>query len=127
MGHARAGLFDFTEISMTTNAAKIFEQHGKQLLLALVGDECLAPFWPLGTGANRAVLSAMDAAWCVRSFGKVSEEELLQERENVYRLLSQTDHHSLKHNFKAYTIDPRTRYPNIPHKPIDVNEVYVRM
>lgn len=33
-----------------------------------VGDALVEPFWPLGTGANHAVLSAMDASWIVKQF-----------------------------------------------------------
>ena len=38
----------------------------KQLLGILVGDALVEPFWPLGTGANRAILASQDAAWSVK-------------------------------------------------------------
>ena len=40
--------------------------------------------------------------------------QVLEERENIYSLLSQTTDDSLKTNFTKFTIDPRTRYKNIP-------------
>ena len=40
--------------------------------------------------------------------------QVLEERENIYSLLSQTTDNSLKTNFGKFTIDPRTRYKNIP-------------
>jgi len=44
------------------------------------------PFWPLGTGANRAVLGAMDAAWMVKSFreGAKGCDEILHDAQVVY-------------------------------------------
>jgi hypothetical protein len=41
-------------------------QEGNKLLVALVGDALIEPFWPLGTGANRAILSALDTTWMVK-------------------------------------------------------------
>ena len=39
---------------------------------------------------------------------------MLEERENIYSLLSQTTDDGLKTNFAKFTIDPRTRYKSIP-------------
>merc|ERR1711902_415898 len=39
---------------------------------------------------------------------------VLEERENIYNILSQTTDDGLKSNFAKFTIDPRTRYKNIP-------------
>jgi hypothetical protein len=44
----------------------LFFKQEKQLLGILVGDALVEPFWPLGTGANRAILSSLDAAWSVK-------------------------------------------------------------
>ena len=64
----------------------------------------------------RGFLSAQDTAWMIRSWSMVNSNPLqvLEERENIYSLLSQTTDDSLKTNFTKFTIDPRTRYKNIP-------------
>ena len=38
---------------------------------------------------------------------------VLRERENIFKLLSGTNPESLQKNYKAYTIDPFTRYSNL--------------
>merc|ERR1711887_335348 len=40
--------------------------------------------------------------------------QVLEERENIYSMLSQTTDDSIKTNYSKFTIDPRTRYKNIP-------------
>jgi len=39
--------------------------------------------------------------------------DVLAERETIYRLLPQTTHDNLSKDFKGYTVDPTTRYPNL--------------
>jgi len=56
-----------------------------KVLVTLVGDALLEPFWPLGTGCNRAVLSALDAAWMVHDFATQKPiDEILQIRQSCY-------------------------------------------
>lgn len=57
----------------------------------------------------------MDAAWAIKSWGSetVTPLEVLAERESIYRLLAQTTPDNLNKDWKAYTIDPSTRYPNL--------------
>ena len=64
----------------------------------------------------RGFLSAQDTAWMIRSWSLVNSNPLqvLEERENIYCLLSQTTDDSLKTNFAKFTIDPKTRYKTIP-------------
>ena len=40
--------------------------------------------------------------------------QVLEERENIYSILSQTTDDGLRTNFSKFTIDPRTRYKHIP-------------
>uniref|UniRef100_A0A1A8A704 F-actin monooxygenase n=1 Tax=Nothobranchius furzeri TaxID=105023 RepID=A0A1A8A704_NOTFU len=96
------------------NAALIREKHGHQLLVALVGDSLLEPFWPMGTGCARGFLAAFDAAWMVRGWAQGKNSlEVLAERESIYRLLPQTTPENISKNFEQYSIDPATRYPNL--------------
>ncbi|XP_071066194.1 F-actin-monooxygenase MICAL3 isoform X1 [Dasypus novemcinctus] len=113
-GQPDVAMFDFTCMYASENAALVREQHGHQLLVALVGDSLLEPFWPMGTGIARGFLAAMDSAWMVRSWSLgTSPLEVLAERESIYRLLPQTTPENVSKNFSQYSIDPVTRYPNI--------------
>ncbi|XP_053261195.1 F-actin-monooxygenase MICAL3 isoform X10 [Podarcis raffonei] len=113
-GQPDVAMFDFTCMYASENAAMVREVNGHQLLVALVGDSLLEPFWPMGTGIARGFLAAMDSAWMVRSWSLgTSPLEVLAERESIYRLLPQTTPENVSKNFSQYCIDPVTRYPNI--------------
>ncbi|XP_055078587.1 F-actin-monooxygenase mical2b isoform X2 [Periophthalmus magnuspinnatus] len=113
-GQPDVAMFDFTSMYASENAALIREKHGHQLMVALVGDSLLEPFWPMGTGCARGFLAAFDAAWMVKGWAQGRNPlEVLAERESIYRLLPQTTPENLSKNFDQYTIDPSTRYPNL--------------
>ncbi|KAM6301899.1 F-actin-monooxygenase MICAL3 isoform 3-T6 [Podargus strigoides] len=113
-GQPDVAMFDFTCMYASENAALVREQNGHRLLVALVGDSLLEPFWPMGTGIARGFLAAMDSAWMVRSWSLgASPLEVLAERESIYRLLPQTTPENVSKKFSHYSIDPATRYPNI--------------
>ncbi|XP_044137283.1 F-actin-monooxygenase MICAL3 isoform X8 [Bufo gargarizans] len=113
-GQPDVAMFDFTCMYATENAGLVRERNGHQLLVALVGDSLLEPFWPMGTGIARGFLAAMDSAWMVRSWAHgASPLEVLSERESIYRLLPQTTPENVNKNFSHYSIDPTTRYPNV--------------
>ncbi|XP_047452059.1 F-actin-monooxygenase mical2b isoform X2 [Mugil cephalus] len=113
-GQPDVAMFDFTSMYASENAALIREKHGHQLLVALVGDSLLEPFWPMGTGCARGFLAAFDTAWMVRGWAQGRTPlEILAERESIYRLLPQTTTENISKNFDLYTIDPATRYPNL--------------
>ncbi|XP_034541237.1 protein-methionine sulfoxide oxidase mical2b isoform X4 [Notolabrus celidotus] len=123
-GQPDVAMFDFTSMYASENAALIREKHGHQLLVALVGDSLLEPFWPMGTGCARGFLAAFDTAWMVRGWtqGK-SPLETLAERESLYRLLPQTTTENISKNFEQYSIDPATRYPNLNSSCVRPNQV----
>ncbi|XP_052397315.1 F-actin-monooxygenase mical1 [Carassius gibelio] len=127
-GRPDVAVFDFTCMHRAENASLVKERKGKRLLIALVGDSLVEPFWPLGTGIARGFLAAFDTAWMVRNWGKgVPPLELLAERESMYKLLSQTTPENISKNYSAYSIDPATRYPNISRcavKPAQVKRLY---
>ncbi|MCJ8737368.1 hypothetical protein PDJAM_G00023100 [Pangasius djambal] len=107
-------MFDFTCMYASENAALVRERFGHQLLVALVGDSLLEPFWPMGTGCARGFLAAFDTAWMVKSWAQGRGPlEVLAERESLYRLLPQTTPENIAKNFDQYTVDPGTRYPNL--------------
>jgi hypothetical protein len=120
-GNPDCAVFDFTNLYSARNSSKVRVRKGYQLLMAIVGDSLLEPFWPEGTGCGRGVLSAMDAAWLLRqwSLDRVNPLDMLAERENIYRLLNQTTDGSggnLRDDYKSFTLDPYTRYRNISKK-----------
>ncbi|KAI4904471.1 hypothetical protein NFI96_015129 [Prochilodus magdalenae] len=123
-GQPDVAMFDFTCMYASENAALVRQRNGHQLLVALVGDSLLEPFWPMGTGIARGFLAALDSAWMVRSWAQgASALEVLAERESIYRLLPQTTPENVSKNFSQYTVDPTTRYPNISLHLLRPNQV----
>ena len=45
--------------------------------------------------------------------GSKSVLEILAERESIFRLLPQTTSENIAKDYKSYTVDPTTRYPNL--------------
>lgn len=123
------------DTELTTKLSETSSDASSLLLVGLVGDSLLEPFWPTGSGCGRGFLSAMDSAWMVRQWavrgcskpdfvmdGMEDEEmmcpddvvlSVLKERESIYRLLGQTKSENLSQNYAAYTLNPTTRYPNL--------------
>ncbi|XP_043083941.1 protein-methionine sulfoxide oxidase mical2b isoform X3 [Puntigrus tetrazona] len=128
-GQPDVAMFDFTCMYASENAALVREKSGHQLLVALVGDSLLEPFWPMGTGCARGFLAAFDTVWMIKGWaqGKLPLD-LLSERESIYRLLPQTTAENISKNFEQYTIDPATRYPNLNStcvRPHQVRHLYI--
>uniref|UniRef100_A0A8C2BQI7 F-actin monooxygenase n=1 Tax=Cyprinus carpio TaxID=7962 RepID=A0A8C2BQI7_CYPCA len=113
-GQPDVAMFDFTCMYASESAALVRERFGHSVLVALVGDSLLEPFWPMGTGCARGFLAAFDTAWMAKSWAQGRNPlEVLAERESLYRLLPQTTPENIAKNFDLYTIDPGTRYPNL--------------
>ncbi|TSQ92666.1 [F-actin]-methionine sulfoxide oxidase MICAL2 [Bagarius yarrelli] len=128
-GQPDVAMFDFTCMYASENAALIREKNGHQLLVGLVGDSLLEPFWPMGTGCARGFLAAFDTVWMVQGWAQGKAPlEALSERESIYRLLPQTTSENISKNFEQYTIDPATRYPNLNStcvRPHQVRHLYI--
>ncbi|KAM9545256.1 F-actin-monooxygenase mical2b isoform 4-T4 [Salvelinus alpinus] len=123
-GQPDVAMFDFTSMYASENAALVRERFGHQLLVALVGDSLLEPFWPMGTGCARGFLAAFDSAWMVKRWAEGRTPlEVLAERESLYRILPQTTTENIGKNFEQYTIDPGTRYPNLISTCVRQNQV----
>ncbi|XP_014665739.1 PREDICTED: protein-methionine sulfoxide oxidase Mical-like [Priapulus caudatus] len=122
-GEPDVAMFDFTSMYQAEHAARVVERHGHKLLMALVGDSLLEPFWPTGSGCARGFLGVFDACWMVQRWcsGKLTPLQVLAEREASYRLLAQTKPANLHKNFDRYALDPASRYPNF-----NVNAVVAR-
>ncbi|XP_029677918.1 F-actin-monooxygenase Mical isoform X4 [Formica exsecta] len=113
-GQPDVAMFDFTSMYAAENASRVLKRHGHKLLMILVGDSLLEPFWPTGSGCARGFLSSLDAGWAIKGWGaSFSPLEVIAERESIYRLLGQTTPENLNRDYAAYTLDPHTRYPNL--------------
>ncbi|XP_043964969.1 protein-methionine sulfoxide oxidase mical3b-like isoform X4 [Gambusia affinis] len=124
-GQPDVAMFDFTCMYASENAALIRQHHGHQLLVTLVGDSLLEPFWPMGTGVARGFLAALDSAWMIRSWAQGRAPlDVLAERESLYRLLPQTTPENMQKSIGLFTVDPVTRYMNI--SPLTVTPAQVR-
>ncbi|XP_057333718.1 protein-methionine sulfoxide oxidase mical3a isoform X7 [Microplitis mediator] len=123
-GQPDVAMFDFTSMYAAENASRVLERHGHRLLMTLVGDSLLEPFWPTGSGCARGFLSSMDAGWAIKGWGaSLSPLEVLAERESIYRLLGQTTPENLNRDYAAYTLDPHTRYPNLNVRSVSAIQV----
>ncbi|XP_055981081.1 F-actin-monooxygenase MICAL1-like [Sorex fumeus] len=123
-GRPDVSAFDFTSMMRAESSARVQERHGARLLLGLVGDCLVEPFWPLGTGVARGFLAALDAAWMVKRWAEGAEPlKVLAERESLYQLLSQTSPENMHRNTAQYGLDPATRYPNLNLQAVTVNQV----
>ncbi|XP_061570354.1 protein-methionine sulfoxide oxidase mical3b-like isoform X2 [Cololabis saira] len=112
-GQPDVAMFDFTSMYASENAAMVRQRRGHPLLVTLVGDSLLEPFWPMGTGVARGFLAALDSAWMIRSWGQGGAPlDVLAERESLYRLLPQTTPENMQKNITLYSVDPATRYLN---------------
>ena len=106
-------IFDFTHLYSGKNACRVRQRKGRLLLLGLVGDSLMQPFWPEGLGISRGFLSVLDTAWMVKRFCMEPNDQLyevIQEREKLYNLQKTVDN-QLKENYKQWSINPITRYP----------------
>ena len=111
-GEEDFSIFDFTNLYAARNASRAIVRKGFPLLLAVVGDSLLEPFWPEGTGCARGFLSALDTAWMIRSWSlQTNPLQVIEERENLYQALVSlsAEDSSLKNSFKNFSMDPRTR------------------
>ena len=107
-------IFNFSELYRSAQASRVIERRGRRLLIGLVGDSLMQPFWPEGLGISRGFLSVWDAAWMVRQFCLKPKDkvlEVLAEREKLYSLQKTVDN-KLEKNYNEWSIDPATRYPS---------------
>eukprot|EP00808_Paulinella_micropora_P001637 g37523.t1 len=133
-GRNDCALFNFANKVSHKTAARVLKgtSEGKaqdtvedRLLVCLVGDALQEPFWPLGTGANRALLSALDTAWLLSAYGlylhkvgqaghEAEEKELLAQREITHEAMKTCLPDTLRELSTREAVsdmDPALRYP----------------
>ncbi len=127
-------IFDFSRKFRAVVPMRVFassEDTDELLWTFVIGDALMEPFWPLGTGANRAVLSAWDtmatlvqvgmtglttASACGDSLAPIAEAAM-----SMYAALQASDPNTMKpEKFRMpgepsplYSFDPNTRYPRL--------------
>jgi len=107
-------IFDFSVRKTLVSSSKIIESAGKSLLIGIIGDALVEPFWPEGLGINRGFLGALDFVWTLTQFGNVPNDRLLATRERLFDFMQQI--HAAKINttmqldFNEYTFVPTSRY-----------------
>ncbi|CAL4074165.1 unnamed protein product [Meganyctiphanes norvegica] len=118
-------IFDFTSMFCSENASCALQKRGHTLLLSLVGDSLLEPFWPQGTGCGRGFLSALDTCWLLKRWAadELPLQDAMAEREAVYKLLQATVPRNLSQKINSYTLDPYTRYKEINLKSMSPSQV----
>eukprot|EP01080_Neovahlkampfia_damariscottae_P007273 gene7273-11591_t len=123
-GDSDVAIFDFTTKWFNSYSTKIFETHGKNKLLAgMVGDALIAPFWPQGTGCNRAFISSHNLTWSIYNFLSQDPKELLSFRETTYFINLKSNSLSIKEPFKTITKDPKTLLKDFPkQKPCEKDQ-----
>ncbi|RHY00303.1 hypothetical protein DYB36_013282, partial [Aphanomyces astaci] len=103
-----AQLFDFSQTRRAEKAAVVLHRHAKsKLLVALVGDALLEPFWPQGLGINRGFLSALDTAFAVARLDKADDQTLLADHDKHYKACTGL---RLRANIRSFNVDPASRY-----------------
>ena len=127
-GRNDVSIFDFTNLHVSKNASQVLSQGRHHLLLGLVGDSLIEPFWPDGTGIGQGFLSVLDTAWMVRRWAEMEERDRagmmdnIMERERLYCLLRQTGPRQLKPASSSWNINPSSRY--LPRQ-VTLNHSYV--
>jgi len=118
-GKEDVAIFDFSKKQQCIIPFRMVgEQEGNKLLVALVGDALIEPFWPLGTGANRAILSALDTTWMIKGLysnggkqvGNAQLKQLETQWQESFKIMMNSSPDDLVSNFGLHTIDPKTRY-----------------
>jgi hypothetical protein len=124
-GKPDVAMFDFTSMFAAENSSRIIVRNNFRLLMGIVGDSLLEPFWPSGSGCARGFLSGMDMAYAVKLLNNPNNSLLsvLAQRESIYRLLGQTTPENLHRDHGSYTLDPMTRYPNLNRQSVLPHQV----
>ena len=120
-------IFDFSTKTSCAQQCKIAlpsatSFSSSPLFVGIVGDALIEPFWPMGTGTNRALQSALDVVWLTSLYfarGSGEEREEMKERVEragveILRVLLTLDEPLLHRPHNGHMHDPRTRYLQLP-------------
>ena len=124
-GEEDVAVFDFTKKMSVDHASCCLEgPNGMRLFTHLVGDASAGPFWPQATGANRAILGALDATHAMgvtSRLGGATEAEVVaaleQQRDTVWARTKTSTAADLRATDRAgggWAPDPSTRFKRAP-------------
>jgi hypothetical protein len=108
-----ANIFDFSQRTHAEQACKVIRDTNDEsyyAIILLVGDALLEPFWPEGLGVNRGFHSGFDASWSLRSLGRMSLDDMLQERERMYAAQKEIGPNTGVLREGPFSTNPSTRY-----------------
>jgi hypothetical protein len=118
-------LFDFSGLRRVSEGLVFCDPPGSvahadkdALLVALVGDALLEPFWPEGLGIVRGFFSAFDASsaivkWASGEGREATRDHFAKSYAQLKTLAAKTRHLTLRPDSKAYALAPSSRYRSI--------------
>jgi len=116
-------LFDFSKLQRAEEGISFIEcGSGAPMLVALVGDALLEPFWPEGLGVVRGFFSALDVSSAVaRWAGGASPLQVRRHFSDAFSQLKSLCGHNrgsvLRSDERAYRLAPCSRYRHVVDDP----------
>lgn len=122
-GNKDVAIFDFSTKLKAVSPSLVSDDG---LFIAVIGDSAVTPFWPLGTGGNRGVYSAMDTSFFMSQLAALPADKPLSASDPKVAsiLATHTATFNIMHehfpdktnannpvNIKDMATDPVTRYP----------------
>lgn len=119
---AACGLFDFSARTMCKQPSKLLDTKASpnQLLVYVVGDALIEPFWPEGLGCNRGFLSVLDMSYIVQEYyhtGVMAKENMKKYAkvgDKLFEIMKSLSAHTKKKTLRdevdKFTLDPNSRY-----------------
>lgn len=116
-----ASLFDFSTTRRAASGLRVVRaaaaEGGEEaeMLVGLCGDTLIEPFWPEGLGIMRGFLAALDLASAAKLFAESGDAPAAADHfESAFRqlksLAAQTRDSVLRSDWRAFSLDPSTRY-----------------
>eukprot|EP01129_Flabellula_baltica_P006995 TRINITY_DN2674_c0_g1_i4.p1 TRINITY_DN2674_c0_g1~~TRINITY_DN2674_c0_g1_i4.p1 ORF type:complete len:457 (-),score=76.24 TRINITY_DN2674_c0_g1_i4:20-1390(-) len=102
-------IFDFSSREASEEPMKYYTVGDSVLPVFLIGDALIEPFWPLGTGCNRAILSALDATWIIANITHSRDIDIQSETERLYSIMKTSLSESISPQ-NSTCINPSLRY-----------------
>ena len=121
-GEADFSLF-YSSPNVTANhAGKLIERFGHKLLVILVGDSLIHPFWKTGSGLAKGFMSVLDAAWVLKTWSEDVPGDkplsVLALQESLYLFLKDLKSSAIKSYDMSFCMDPCSRYKSLASLPI---------
>jgi len=119
-GKPDVSLFYCSPNVTANHAGRILESDGRQLMVFLVGDSLIHPFWKTGSGLAKGFMSVFDAAWVLKIFCTIGPQQpllCLALQESLYLFLKNLQSSAIRSHDSSFSIDPATRYKSLTALP----------